>query len=113
MYQVKDIDFERASDENKSKNFVLNLDLNGFNGPLDLLLQLAQTKKLDITKISILALVDQYLEFIKKAKELDLHIASDYLVMAAILAFIKSKLLLPDDKNIDGSNVDALPDSVS
>ena len=110
MYQVNDIDFEKASDENKSKNFVLNLDLNGFNGPLDLLLQLAQTKKLDITKISILALVDQYLEFIKKAKELDLHIASDYLVMAAILAFIKSKLLLPDDKNIDGSNVDALPE---
>ena len=105
-----DIDFEKVSDENKSKNFVLNLDLNGFNGPLDLLLQLAQTKKLDITKISILALVDQYLEFIKKAKELDLHIASDYLVMAAILAFIKSKLLLPDDKNIDGSNVDALPE---
>ena len=50
MYQVKDIDFEQASDENKSKNVVLNLDLNGFNGPLDLLLQLAQTKKLDITK---------------------------------------------------------------
>ena len=54
MYQVQDVDFKKVSDENKSKNFVLNLDLNGFNGPLDLLLQLAQTKKLDITKISIL-----------------------------------------------------------
>ena len=110
MYQVKDIDFEKFNDQNESKNFVFNLDLEGYNGPLDLLLQLAQTKKLDITKISILALVDQYLEFIKKAKELDLHIASDYLVMAAILAFIKSKLLLPDDNNVDSADIDALPE---
>ena len=54
MYQVKDIDFDKVNDENESKILVLNLDLDGFNGPLDLLLQLAQTKKLDITKISIL-----------------------------------------------------------
>ena len=110
MYQVKDIDFDKVNDENESKILVLNLDLDGFNGPLDLLLQLAQTKKLDITKISILALVDQYLDFIKKVKELDLHVASDYLVMAAILAYIKSKLLLPDDKNDYDKNIDALPE---
>ena len=67
-------------------------------------MQLAQTKKLDITKISILELVDQYLSFIKKVKELDLHIASDYLVMAAILAYIKSKMLLPDQ---DGETKDS------
>ena len=93
------------------KNSVFNLDLEGFNGPLDLLLQLAQTKKLDITKISILELVDQYLGFIKKAKELDLFIASDYLVMAAILAFIKSKMLLPTDDDKSGNKI-ALPEAL-
>ena len=96
MYNIDDKDFDEKDELRKKNNFVLNLDIDGFNGPLDLLLQLAQTKKLDITKISILELVDQYLSFIKKAKELDLHIASDYLVMAAILAYIKSKMLLPD-----------------
>ena len=100
MYQINNKDFEEGRNKNVENDFTFNLDINGFNGPLDLLLQLAQTKKLDITKISILELVDQYLNFIKKVKELDLHIASDYLVMAAILAFIKSKMLLPtDDKN--------------
>ena len=96
MYHIDNKDFDEKDELRKENNFILNLDIDGFNGPLDLLLQLAQTKKLDITKISILELVDQYLSFIKKAKELDLHIASDYLVMAAILAFIKSKMLLPD-----------------
>ena len=97
-------------DQFKKENaFIFNLDIDGFNGPLDLLLQLAQTKKLDITKISILELVDQYLDFIKKAKELDLHIASDYLVMAAILAFIKSKMLLPDQDK-DKEDLNPLPE---
>ena len=100
MYDVDNKVFEDNSELRREGNFIFNLDIDGFNGPLDLLLQLAQTKKLDISKISILELVDQYLNFIKKAKELDLHIASDYLVMAAILAFIKSKMLLPDqDQN--------------
>ena len=96
MYDIDNKDFDDKDELRKENNFIFNLDIDGFNGPLDLLLQLAQTKKLDITKISILELVDQYLNFIKKAKELDLHIASDYLVMAAILAYIKSKMLLPD-----------------
>ena len=100
MYHLDNKDFNDNDQFNKENDFTFNLDIDGFNGPLDLLLQLAQTKKLDITKISILELVDQYLHFIKKAKELDLHVASDYLVMAAILAFIKSKMLLPDqDQN--------------
>ena len=94
MYDIDNKNFDDNSDLRRESNFIFNLDIDGFNGPLDLLLQLAQTKKLDISKISILELVDQYLNFIRKAKELDLHIASDYLVMAAILAFIKSKLLL-------------------
>jgi len=100
LYQINDKDFEAQEKLDKENNVIFNLDIDGFNGPLDLLLQLAQTKKLDITKISILELVDQYLNFIKKVKELDLHIASDYLVMAAILAYIKSKMLLPNhDEN--------------
>ncbi len=109
MYEIKDKAFEKDTDLVKEDNFIFNLDIEGYNGPLDLLLQLAQTKKLDITKISILELVDQYLNFIKKAKELDLHIASDYLVMAAILAFIKSKMLLPNDEKSDENNT-ALPE---
>ncbi len=99
MYEINENEFDNEIKSKDYKNSVFNLDLEGFNGPLDLLLQLAQTKKLDITKISILELVDQYLGFIKKAKELDLFIASDYLVMAAILAYIKSKMLLPADEN--------------
>ena len=98
MYHIDNKDFDTKDHLRNENNSIFNLDIDGFNGPLDLLLQLAQTKKLDITKISILELVDQYLDFIKKAKELDLHIASDYLVMAAVLAFIKSKMLLPDQE---------------
>ena len=109
MYQIDNKDFEAQEKLDKENNVVFNLDIDGFNGPLDLLLQLAQTKKLDITKISILELVDQYLNFIKKVKELDLHIASDYLVMAAILAYIKSKMLLPN-QDIDNKDNTPLPE---
>lgn len=73
----------------------LMVTLNGFEGPLDLLLSLARTQKLDLAKISILDLVEQYLGFISEARALRLEIAADYLVMAAWLAFLKSKLLLP------------------
>ena len=69
MYHLDNKDFNDNDQFNKENDFNFNLDIDGFNGPLDLLLQLAQTKKLDITKISILELVDQYLHFIKKAKE--------------------------------------------
>jgi segregation and condensation protein A len=72
---------------------VLNLD--GFEGPIDLLLSLARDQKVDLTKISVLALAEQYLEFIHQAKNLRLEIAADYLVMAAWLAYLKSRLLLP------------------
>lgn len=73
----------------------LVLDLDGFEGPIDLLLTLARDQKVDLAKISILALAEQYLEFINKARELRLELAADYLVMAAWLAYLKSKLLLP------------------
>jgi segregation and condensation protein A len=73
----------------------LIVDVVGYEGPLDLLLALARTQKVDISKISIMGLVDQYLVFISEAQKLRLELAADYLVMAAWLAFLKSRLLLP------------------
>ena len=73
----------------------LIVDVAGYEGPLDLLLALARTQKVDIAKISVLALADQYLAFIAEAQKLRLELAADYLVMAAWLAFLKSRLLLP------------------
>ena len=72
------------------------VDVDGFEGPLDLLLELARRQKVDLAKISVLALVDQYLEFIDAARRVRLELAADYLVMAAWLAYLKSRLLLPD-----------------
>jgi len=79
----------------------LVLDLDGFEGPIDVLLTLAREHKVDITKISILALANQYLDFIAQARELRLEIAADYLVMAAWLAYLKSRLLLPSSGDED------------
>jgi segregation and condensation protein A len=74
----------------------LVLDLDGYEGPIDLLLSLAREQKVDLARISILALADQYLAFIADQRRLQLEIAADYLVMAAWLAYLKSRLLLPD-----------------
>ena len=74
----------------------LRANVDGFEGPLDLLLALARQQKVDLAKISILALADQYLTFIEAARKLRLELAADYLVMAAWLAFLKSRLLLPE-----------------
>ena len=81
----------------------LRLDIDGWEGPLDLLLTLARAQKVDLAKISILALVEQYLAFIADARRLKLEIAADYLVMAAWLAYLKSCLLLPKDPQVDPS----------
>ena len=75
----------------------LTLDIDGWEGPLDLLLALARNQKVDLREISILALVDQYLRFVEEAKSIKLELAADYLVMAAWLAYLKSALLLPRD----------------
>jgi segregation and condensation protein A len=75
----------------------LIVTLDGFEGPLDLLLLMARTQKVDLAKISVLALAEQYLAFVERALKLRLELAADYLVMAAWLAFLKSKLLLPPD----------------
>ena len=73
----------------------LVVDVDGFEGPLDLLLTLARDQKVDLTRISILALAEQYLDFVERVRERRLELAADYLVMAAWLAFLKSRLLLP------------------
>lgn len=78
------------------------IDVDGFEGPLDLLLSMARTQKVDLRKISILDLSRQYLTFVEKAKALRLELAADYLVMAAWLAFLKSRLLLPPDPTEEG-----------
>src|SRR4028119_951081 len=86
----------RADDE-------LTLSIDGWEGPLDLLLTLARAQKVDLTAISILELVEQYLAYLAGARALKLEIAADYLVMAAWLAYLKSCLLLPKDPEADPS----------
>ena len=82
------------------------VDVEGFEGPLDLLLALARTQKVDLAKISILALADQYLTFIEAARKLRLELAADYLVMAAWLAYLKSRLLLPESAPGEGPSAE-------
>jgi len=77
----------------------LVLDLDGFEGPIDVLLSLARDQKVDIARISILELAEQYLIFVREAQRLNLELAADYLVMAAWLAYMKSRLLLPEPEN--------------
>jgi len=82
---------------------ILTVDIDGWEGPLDLLLALARTQKVDLRELSILALVEQYLAFIDEARALKLEVAADYLVMAAWLAYLKSGLLLPRDPDVEPS----------
>lgn len=84
----------------------LIVDVDGFEGPLDLLLMLARTQKVDLRAISILALAEQYLEFVEGARKLRIELAADYLVMAAWLAWLKSRLLLPPDPEEEGPSAE-------
>jgi segregation and condensation protein A len=86
----------------------LIVDVDGFEGPLDVLLTLSRTQKVDLRKISVLRLAEQYLAFVEKAKALRIELAADYLVMAAWLAFLKSRLLLPPDPKEDGPSGEEL-----
>jgi segregation and condensation protein A len=86
----------------------LVVDVEGYEGPLDLLLTLARQQKVDLAKISILALADQYLTFIEAARKIRLELAADYLVMAAWLAFLKSRLLLPEPATPDGPSAEEM-----
>ena len=87
-----DVDFDLAQATGEP---AFTVDLDGFEGPLDLLLELARRQRVDLARISILALAEQYLRFVEAARKLRLELAADYLVMAAWLAFLKSRLLLP------------------
>ena len=86
----------------------LIVDVDGFEGPLDLLLMLSRTQKVDLRRISVLQLAEQYLEFVNRAKALRIELAADYLVMAAWLAYLKSRLLLPPDPTEAGPTADEL-----
>jgi segregation and condensation protein A len=89
-----DTEFEAGAEEGGA-DLVLRLD--GFEGPIDLLLSLAREQKVDLTRISILALAEQYLAYVQAARHLKLEVAAEYIVMAAWLAYLKSRLLLPVD----------------
>lgn len=86
----------------------LILDIDGYEGPLDMLLTLARSQKVDLRRISVLQLARQYLAFIERAKALRIELAADYLVMAAWLAFLKSRLLLPPDPTEEGPSGEEL-----
>src|SRR6056297_3312296 len=86
----------------------LIVDVDGFEGPLDLLLTLSRTQKVDLRKVSVLQLAQQYLAFVERAKQLRIELAADYLVMAAWLAFLKSRLLLPPDPAEEGPSGEEL-----
>ena len=101
-------DPERASDDP-----ALIVDVEGFEGPLDLLLLLAREQKVDLAKISILALANQYLAFIDEARRLRLELAADYLVMAAWLAYLKSRLLLPEPPGATGESAADLANALA
>jgi segregation and condensation protein A len=95
-------DFSTFENPPAAPDETLVVTLDGFEGPLDVLLNLARAQKVDIAKISILKLADQYLEFIEQAKRMNLELAADYLVMAAWLAYLKSRLILPQPEQTDG-----------
>jgi len=97
---------QNLGDERASNEPALVVDVEGFEGPLDLLLALARTQKVDLAKISILALADQYLSYIDAARKLRLELAADYLVMAAWLAYLKSRLLLPELHPVEGQSAE-------
>jgi len=99
---AEDMQFVTELPERATHEPALVIDVEGFEGPLDLLLTLARQQKVDLAKISILALADQYLAFIEEARKLRLELAADYLVMAAWLAYLKSRLLLPEQHEPDG-----------
>ncbi|MBP9184815.1 MAG: segregation/condensation protein A, partial [Fuscovulum sp.] len=99
---------ERISPEDRLAAEALIVDVDGFEGPLDLLLTLSRTQKVDLRKISVLELAEQYLGFVEKARTLRIELAADYLVMAAWLAFLKSRLLLPPEPGEAGPSAEDL-----
>jgi segregation and condensation protein A len=112
---MSDAEFDTSLDQAElaSDEPALMVDVEGFEGPLDLLLMLARQQKVDLAKISILALADQYLAFIDEARRLRLELAADYLVMAAWLAYLKSRLLLPDAATPEGMSAEEMANALA
>ncbi len=98
----------RTTTTRASPATTLVVDVAGFEGPLDLLLHLARNQKVDLSRISVLALAEQYLAFIEQARAVRLELAADYLVMAAWLAFLKSRLLIPKQPGDEGESGEEL-----
>lgn len=94
--------WSEVDDERATTDPALIIDVAGFEGPLDLLLHLARSQKVDLARISVLALAEQYLVFVESARKVRIELAADYLVMAAWLAFLKSRLLIPQQSKDDG-----------
>jgi len=107
------LSFETDLGERAANEPALVVDVAGFEGPLDLLLALARQQKVDLAKISVLALAEQYLAFIEAARELRLELAADYLVMAAWLAYLKSRLLLPEAPGPDGPSAEDMANALA
>jgi segregation and condensation protein A len=106
-------EFETELPERSVDEPSLMVDVEGFEGPLDLLLTLARQQKVDLAKISILALADQYLAFIEEARKMRLELAADYLVMAAWLAYLKSRLLLPEQHPAEGLSAEEMANALA
>ncbi len=94
--------WSEREDERTAGEAALIIDVAGFEGPLDLLLHLARSQKVDLARISVLALAEQYLEFVESARKVRIELAADYLVMAAWLAYLKSRLLIPQQQKDEG-----------
>ncbi len=105
--------YDFSTEERFEDDPAFMVDVDGFEGPLDLLLTLARKQKVDLARVSILALADQYLEFVEAARKLRLELAADYLVMAAWLAYLKSRLLLPKEAKLDEPSGDELAEDLA
>lgn len=109
---IEDVTDELLPEEGQDVDLLL-LNLDGFEGPIDVLLEMARNQKVDLREISILQLARQYLDFIERAKDLRLDLAAEYLVMAAWLAYLKSRLLLPREKdNEEGPSGEAMAEAL-
>jgi segregation and condensation protein A len=111
--QTEITDWEDKAESQLDLDGQFMLDLDGFDGPIDVLLTLARSQKVDLTKISILALAEQYLAFIERARQLRLELAADYLVMASWLAFLKSQLLLPPPESEEEASASEMADALA
>ena len=110
---AEDLEFESNAPARATDEPTLVVDVGGFEGPLDLLLTLARQQKVDLAKISILALADQYLAFVDAARKMRLELAADYLVMAAWLAYLKSRLLLPEQHSPEGVSAEDMANALA